>query len=500
MDRIGIFAALALVYGTGLLAGILCMRGSRKNWKKTVLWKSRFREYTAERQLKEQARAMGKLAAAFRESGSSSYERVAREIAATALAETAEKVCEACGGCHLGKMPLQRDAYYLQYLMHSFTKNGRVDCQDMPRVFSDTCCESELYMEELNQGLERGQKQMDWKARFLECREAVAAQFGEMEALLEGLASQEGERQDVTDQWEPALRKECRRLGLVLNRCFVEEAEDGSRQVHLQAQAAGRHGIPAREVAEAIGRRMKRELRLEVGSKSVVGKENSRLVLTEEPAYGVCYGIARAVKSGSDISGDNYSAMELPGGRYLLCLSDGMGSGRLASSESEAVVELAEQLAEAGFSLENMVKMMNSVLLLREGEQRPATLDLHCLNLHTGELRSRKQGAAATFLKQGEQVALLESSDAPIGWNPSLASEEQVHALGGEATLVLVTDGVVEALPGTEKEEFLVEILRRMKEGTPQSMAEDILSLAAGQEPPRDDMTVLVAQVARRGV
>ena len=497
MDRLGIGLALVLVYGVGILVGVLYMRGGRKRWKKTVLWKSRFREYTAERQLKEKARALGKLSSAFRESGSSSYERVAREIAATALAETAEKVCGACGGCHLGKMQLQRDAYYLQYLMNSFTKNGRVDSEDMPRIFSETCCESDAYMEELNGELERGQMQIDWKARFLECREAVSAQFGEMETLLSDLADQEEEGTDLTEQWEKRLKKECRRLGLALNRCFVEE-NGGKWQVHLQVQSAGRHCIPAKEVAEAVGKLMKRELRLEVGSKSVVGKENSRLVLMEEPEFGICYGIARAVKEGSDVSGDNYSAMELPGGRYLLCLSDGMGSGRLAASESEAVVELAEQLTEAGFSLENTVKMMNSVLLLREGEQRPATLDIHCLNLHTGELRSRKQGAAATFLKQGDQVSLLESADAPIGWNPTILSEEQVRRLPGEATLVLVTDGVVEALPGTEKEEFLVEILRRMKEGTPQSMAEDILSLAAGQEPPRDDMTVLVAQVARR--
>ena len=45
------------------------------------------------------------------------------------------KVCEACGGCHLGRMQLQKDAYYLQYLMNSFAKNGRVDSEDMPRIF-----------------------------------------------------------------------------------------------------------------------------------------------------------------------------------------------------------------------------------------------------------------------------------------------------------------------------------------------------------------------------
>lgn len=498
MDKIGMFAVLLFAYMIGILAGVLYVRSGRKSWKKTVLWKSRYREYAAERQLKERARAFHRLSAAFRESGSSSYERVTREIAATALAETTSKVCEACGGCHLGRMQLQKDAYYLQYLMNSFVKNGRVDSEDMPRIFSETCCESGLYIEELNEELGRGQLQIDWKTRFLEGREAVSAQFAEMESMLEELADQTDEQEDVTDRWEKKLKKECHKLGLAMNRCFVEQDAEGKLQVHLQVQTIGRHCIPSKEVTEVVGKLMKREMRLEIGSKSVVGKDNSRLVLMEEPEFGICYGIARAVKEGSEVSGDNYSAMELPGGKYLLCLSDGMGSGHLAAAESESVVELAEQLTGAGFSLENAVKLMNSVLLLREGEQRPATLDIHLLDLHTGEIRSRKQGAAATFLKQGEQISLLESADAPIGWSASLLSEEQVNKVSEGAILVLVTDGVVEALPGAEKEEFLMEILRRMKDGSPQTMADAILSLAAGSEAPRDDMTVLVAQITKR--
>ena len=42
------------------------------------------------------------------------------------------------------------------------------------------------------------------------------------------------------------------------------------------------------------------------------------------------------------------------------------------------------------------------------------------------------------------------------------------------------------------------EILRRVKGGNPQMMAEDILALAVGQEEPRDDMTVLVAAIQSR--
>ena len=86
----------------------------------------------------------------------------------------------------------------------------------------------------------------------------------------------------------------------------------------------------------------------------------------------------------------------------------------------------------------------------------------------------------------------------PIGWNRNVTGEESVSQLEKETFVVLVTDGVVEALPGTDKEEFLAEILRRVKGGNPQMMAEDILALAVGQEEPRDDMTVLVAAIQSR--
>lgn len=41
--------------------------------------------------------------------------------------------------------------------------------------------------------------------------------------------------------------------------------------------------------------------------------------------------------------------MELPGGKKGVVLSDGMGSGETACRESTLVVELLEELLEAGF-------------------------------------------------------------------------------------------------------------------------------------------------------
>ena len=75
-----------------------------------------------------------------------------------------------------------------------------------------------------------------------------------------------------------------------------------------------------------------------------------------------------------------------------MSLSDGMGSGETAARESRQAVEMTEQLLETGFSPRAALKLVNTVLLLSGAEQHPATLDLSCVDLHTGVLESMKLG------------------------------------------------------------------------------------------------------------
>ena len=65
-------------------------------------------------------------------------------------------------------------------------------------------------------------------------------------------------------------------------------------------------------------------------------------------------------------------------------VADGMGSGRRAFRDSEVVMELAEQLLSSGFSLERAIRLMNAVLLLKDQEQRPITVDLAVADLYSG--------------------------------------------------------------------------------------------------------------------
>ena len=65
--------------------------------------------------------------------------------------------------------------------------------------------------------------------------------------------------------------------------------------------------------------------------------------------------------------------------------------------------------------------------------------------------------------------------------------------------MVMVSDGVLEALPGEDKEQVLREYLEDMSGRDPQEAAERILDFAMSFSPEnRDDMTVLTAGIWRR--
>ena len=84
-------------------------------------------------------------------------------------------------------------------------------------------------------------------------------------------------------------------------------------------------------------------------------------------------------------------------GQVIMSLSDGMGSGRSASEDSEKVIELTQRLLETGFSARSALKLVNTVLLLAGTEQNPATIDLCCIDLGTGVLEAMKLGAVPTL-------------------------------------------------------------------------------------------------------
>lgn len=108
--------------------------------------------------------------------------------------------------------------------------------------------------------------------------------------------------------------------------------------------------MTARDVAELLGRAIAgSHWSVAKDSKSLITRNAATFRFVEEGKYRMVYGMACSPREGEPISGDTCTVQTGLPGQVIMSLSDGMGSGRSASEDSEKVIELTQRLLETGF-------------------------------------------------------------------------------------------------------------------------------------------------------
>lgn len=337
---------------------------------------------------------------------------------------------------------------------------------------------------------------MVWKGRYEECREAVAQGFQEVERILSEISEDIEATEDLSGIYRDKICKELRMRRIKVDNIMILEKESVKREIYLTLHASGNRCMTVRELAEDVSRIVGEKFLPSSDSKRIIARESCTVRLIRAPKYMMLHGIARISRDGEALSGDNFTFCRIQGGRLLFGVADGMGSGRRAFKDSEVVMELAEQLLTSGFSLDRAIRLMNAVLLLKEQEQRPITVDLAVADLYSGVCEFVKAGGVTTFLKRGKEIETIRADGLPAGVISRAEPERLVKQLEDGDKIVMVTDGVLDALKGEDKEETMREILACTSGENLQETADEILHYAmiSGEEC-RDDMTVLAVGI-----
>ena len=454
--------------------------------------------YTA-RRLGDMADSLGRLAKAF-DDEIENGRQLTREDGLAAMQTSSALVCDGCTKCSLRTDTEKEDSYYLYYLLRAFEQKGHIDNEDMPQMFQSSCRKKDKYLGQLNRNLGRATMNLSWKNRFMESRDAVVVQFREMSMILEEFSHQMDQARDVSEDYEAELRKAFRRAHMSVQNLLILEYENGQREAYITARTTNGRCMTSREAAGIVGQAMEGSFWSPArDSRTIITRQYATVRFLEDGSYHMLCGAARIPKQGESISGDNYTFVEGQGSQVVMSLSDGMGSGETASKESRQVVELTEQLLETGFSARAALKLVNTVLLLAGAEQHPATLDVSCIDLHTGVLEVMKLGAVPTFIIDDEGVEILEAGQVPMGIMNGVEPVLMSRKLWDGNRIIMVSDGVLDALPGDDKEQVMKQYLESVDEMGPQELADQILDFAVSFIPaPRDDMTVLTAGLWKR--
>ena len=273
----------------------------------------------------------------------------------------------------------------------------------------------------------------------------------------------------------------------------------GERRYRQMAALLKESGVLLKEFLELEHEDGHRDRRLCAAKNTptyLAGEYNTYYFL-EEPPYHLLTGFAKAVKETEKVSGDSYSFYEADTGRLLVLLSDGVGSGENACLESGRVIEMMERLLEAGFSKEPAVQMVNGIMAAVGQESAMSTLDVCDIDLYTGNCEFVKVGAACTYIKRGRLVDRLSARNLPLGVFWEMSPEIHTRTLQSGDYVIMLSDGVLEALSEGIGEEAFPEIIGKMEYSNPNEIANQILAYAIGQSRGRirDDMTVLVTGI-----
>ena len=110
-----------------------------------------------------------------------------------------------------------------------------------------------------------------------------------------------------------------------------------------------------------------------------------------------------------------------------------------------------------------------------------------------------KLGAAATFIKRGKSVEILQTEALPIGMFREVTPIALENNLTDGDMIIMMTDGILEAFAEVDKEGVLREMIAEYDGMNTKELANHILKKAIEQTKiPRDDMTVLVAGIWKR--
>lgn len=416
------------------------------------------------------------------------------------LEEMFEKVTDkVCANCEKREECLGERRVYTYQAMNEILctamEYGAELNMELKRKLQKQCIMAPRFLRETLEIFENAKEILMWSNRMVQNREGYAGQLTSFAKMIQYTTRELDAGIFEDEHLEKRLKTRLKKAGIRMLSAVFYMTPKGKYEIHLTVKALKGQTVSTRELVHLVSGCVGREMTPGRRERPVIGEEYCTVACIEGAVYHTLQGVARIGKGCEKISGDTFLMTELPGGKQGIALSDGMGSGEDAFRESSMVVEMLEELLGAGFPVKTAVQMMNTALVIGREEVRFCTVDVSLFDLYEGSCEFVKAGAAATFLKRKDEVEIIRSATLPIGVLQDIEIDSQTRKLQSGDYVIMVTDGVMDALPAGEQDVLMRTFIQDTDIVNPKELAHHILGrvLEWSGEVPLDDMTVLAA-------
>lgn len=420
--------------------------------------------------------------------------------------EEYENMCEdvreqVCKSCEQKKECFGRGRRHtyemLEDVLYAIENYGAELNVEVKRNMQKKCIHAPQFLRTVLEIYKREKRTLAWQHRLEQNRKGCAVQLDTFAQMIQH-STRELNASIFEDEYlEKKIKSRFVKAGLKLLSTVFFVSETGRYEIHVTVRAAKGECITTKEVAEIVSACTGRNMVQGKDERTIVGSEYGTITCVEEAKYHTLQGIAKIGKGCDKISGDNFSLLELPGGKQGVVLSDGMGAGQKAFQESAMVVEVLEELLGAGFPRDTALQMLNTAMVMGREEVRFSTIDISLFDLYTGMCELTKAGASTTFIKRKDGVEQIKSTSLPLGVMSKLEADHTERQLEDGDMIIMVTDGVMDALPVGQQDFLMQVIIEGTELNNPKELAHHILEqvLECSGQVPLDDMTVLVVGI-----
>lgn len=365
---------------------------------------------------------------------------------------------------------------------------------EIKRKLQKKCDRAPRFLRETLEVFGDAKQKLLWNNRIVQNREGCARSLISFADTISQAARELGAGIYSDERLEKKLTSQLKKAGIRLISSVFYLTKGGKCEMHLTLKTAKGQCVATKDMAKIVSRCVGRPMYPEAGEQPIIWEEYTTVILREAARYHTLQGVAKIGKGCEKISGDTFLMTYLPGGRESVMLSDGMGSGEEAFRESAMVVEMAEELLAAGFPEKMAIQLLNTALVMGREEVYFSTVDMCVFDLYEGSCEFLKAGASTTFIRHQNQVEKITSTTLPVGVMQEIEIECVTRKLSDGDFVVMVTDGVMDALPVGGQESMIGSFLCELKSQNPKEMAHHVLErvLESAGEAPVDDMTVIV--------
>ncbi len=399
------------------------------------------------------------------------------------------KGCSFCINCWEHNKKETVDA--ILAMSDAIKKNSPIELADVGDNFAERCLRRERFENALYRHYTEYLSLLSAESRIKEMREIVSDQFKGISVMLSELSKEFEHYQQYDVKTADRIALALKNLSLEIADCGVVLDSENRMNVEIKLSKIPDFAINRSKILYLLNDICEREF--EPPEIRRQGRE-CYITLVEKAVFTVEAHITQIACKGGKYCGDTAKYFTDGRGRFIMLLSDGMGSGGAAAVDSAMTAALTEKLLYSGFGYDCLLKIVNSAMLYKSSDESLSTVDITTIDLFSGRTGLYKAGAAPTIVRRSGRTGKAECRSLPIGILREVGFDKASISLKDGDIVLMMSDGVC-----SEGSEWICEIVENFTGGRAKELAEQIASSAARRRSDghEDDITVMAAVIEK---